>query len=83
MVPPGQATANELAEAQRAVDAREALPLARIVAVAETRSTGRVINARLLRANGVLLYALTLLDDAGRSWREYYYARTGNPVAIP
>lgn len=82
-VPPGQAMANEADEAQRAVEAREALPLARIVAVAETRSTGRVINARLVRVDGVLLYALTLLDDAGRSWREYYHASTGNPMAIP
>jgi uncharacterized membrane protein YkoI len=83
VIPPGQATPNEVDEAQRAVKAREALPLARIVAVAETRSTGHVINARLVRVDGVLLYQLTLLDEAGRSWREYYYARTGNPVALP
>lgn len=82
--PPGQGeTATEQDDAQRAVERHEALPLARIVAVAETRSDGHVINARLVRIDGVLLYQLTLLDDGGRSWREYYYARTGNPVVIP
>jgi hypothetical protein len=82
--PPGQGgAATEQDDAQRAVERHEALPLARIVAVAETRSSGHVINARLVRIDGVLLYQLTLLDDGGRSWREYYYARTGNPVVIP
>lgn len=80
--PPGQSNSAEQDDAQRAVENREALPLARIVAVAEGRSTGHVINARLVRVDGVLLYQLTLLDESGRSWREYYYARTGNPVII-
>ena len=78
--PPGQSNSAEQDDAQRAVENREALPLARIVAVAEGRSTGHVINARLVRVDGVLLYQLTLLDESGRSWREYYYARTGNPA---
>lgn len=81
--PPGQSMATDQDDAQRAVERHEALPLARIVAVAETRSDGHVINARLVRIEGVLLYQLTMLDDTGRSWREYYDARTGNPVVIP
>ena len=64
------------------VASREALPLARIITIAETGTTGRVINARLTRVDGTLLYQLTFLDDSGRSWREYFYARTGNPVVI-
>lgn len=80
--PPGQGSAADQDEAQRAVETHEALPLARIVAVAETRSAGHVINARLVRVDGVLLYQLTLLDEDGRSWREYYHARTGHPVVI-
>ena len=70
-------------EAQRAVETHQALPLARIVAVAATRSEGRVVNAKLMRIDDTLLYELTLLDETGRSWREYYYARTGNPVISP
>lgn len=80
--PPGRRTTTDQDEAQGAVDSKQALPLARIVAVAETRSSGHVINARLVRIEGVLLYQLTLLEEGGRSWREYYYARTGNPVVI-
>ena len=80
--PPGQNKSAEQDDAQQAVENREALPLAKIVAVAEGRSTGHVINAKLVRVDGVLLYRLTLLDESGRSWREYYYARTGNPVII-
>ena len=42
-----------------------------------------MVNAKLLQIDDTLLYELTLLDETGRSWREYYYARTGNPVIIP
>ncbi len=89
--PPGQTgpedgggSASDQNAAQQAVEAKEALPLTRIMSIAQTRSAGgHVINARLVRIDGVLLYQLTMLDDDGRSWREYYYARTGNPVIIP
>ena len=54
----------------------------KIVAIAEQRRGGKVINARLLRIDSVLLYQLTILDG-GHSWREYYNAATGNPVVIP
>jgi hypothetical protein len=84
--PPGQARGSSAGsdqnEARRAVEASEALPLARIVTIAETRTDGHVIDARLVRVEGTLLYQLTLLDTDGRSWREYYYARTGNPVVV-
>jgi hypothetical protein len=82
-IPADPSTADELKAAQRAVEEREALPLARIITIAEARTTGHVIDARLTRVDNVLLYQLTFLDDAGRSWREYFYARTGNPVIIP
>jgi uncharacterized membrane protein YkoI len=80
--PPGTAAA-EVDEAQQAVERHEALPLAKIITIAEAGTTGRVINARLVRIDSTLLYQLTFLDDAGRSWRAYYYARSGNPVNIP
>jgi uncharacterized membrane protein YkoI len=75
-VPPDQDVA------QSAVERLEALPLAKIIKVAEGRTAGKVINARLLRVSGVLLYQLTRLDDKGRTWRDYYNAATGNPVVL-
>jgi hypothetical protein len=82
LTPPGTAN-DEIDEAQRAVERHEALPLAKIISIAEAGTTGRVINARLVRIDSTLLYQLTFLDDAGLSWRAYYYARSGNPVNIP
>ena len=76
-------TADELAQAQRAVQANGALPLARIISIAEALTTGHVINVRLTTISDLLLYQLTFLDDRGRSWREYFNARTGKPVVIP
>ena len=69
--------------AQRAVQRREALPLSKIIGIARKQTAGRVINARLLRVSGVLLYQLTILDGEGRSWRDYYLAASGNPVVLP
>ncbi len=86
--PPGHAgdgsgASSDQNAAHEAVQSDRALPLARIVSIAEERSdAGHVIDAELLTIDGVLLYRLTMLDDSGRSWREYYYARTGNPVII-
>lgn len=80
--PPPNSTTRELEEAQHAVETREALPLARVVAAAESRTTGHVINARLVRIDGFLLYQLTFLDETGRSWRDFFYARTGYPVVL-
>lgn len=69
--------------AQRAVLRHEALPLSKIIGIAEKLTEGRVINARLLRVSGVLLYQLTVLNSEGRSWRDYYSAASGNPVVLP
>jgi hypothetical protein len=69
--------------AQQAVQQNEALPLSRIIVIAEKQTEGRVINARLLRVSGVLLYQLTILNGEGRSWRKYYSAASGNPVVLP
>lgn len=81
--PPGQLKRlTEQDEAQAAVESKDALPLAKIVEIAQGINAGRVIDAKLVHIDGFLLYELTMLDDAGRSWRDYYYARTGNPVII-
>lgn len=78
----GAAATPDQDAAQSAVERLEALPLAKIIKVAEGRRAGKVINARLLRVSGVLLYQLTRLDDKGKSWRDYYNAATGNPVVL-
>jgi len=79
---PSTPPAGDQDEAQQAVQEQAALPLAKIIKIAEGRQVGRVINARLLRVSGVLLYQLTRLDDGGNSWRDYYNAATGNPVVL-
>ena len=81
-VKPSGPRATDADEAQRAVEQHEALPLAKIIKIAEGQTDGRVIDARLVRISGSLLYQLTFLDDTGRSWRAYFYARSGNPVNI-
>lgn len=88
--PPGQGTSGGKSKpkpdqdaAQDAVETEQALPLVEIVKIAKSLNDGRVVNARLLRINGVLLYQLTMLDESGRSWRDYYLARSGNPVSMP
>ena len=67
-------------EALAAVKSREALPLSRIVAIAAAAWPGHVIDAKLLRFRGALLYRLTLLTDDGVSRRVYYHADTGKPL---
>lgn len=63
-----------------AVARGEALPLARIVRLAQANWPGRVIDAQLVRVGGVLLYRLTLLSDDGVSRRVYCNAKSGAPV---
>ncbi|RYE08771.1 MAG: hypothetical protein EOP22_12190 [Hyphomicrobiales bacterium] len=81
--PPPPAAASDPEAARLLVLTQEALPLARIVAAAEARTNGHVINARLVRLKDALLYQLTMLNDDGRSWRDYYDAATGEPVVLP
>jgi hypothetical protein len=63
-----------------AVKAHQALPLAGIIAIAEATGGGRVIDAKLVRAGGMLLYRLTLLSQGGVTRRIYVRADTGKPV---
>lgn len=57
-----------------------ALPLSDISDRAVAQWGGRVIDAKLLRRNGVLVYRLTMLTDQGVSRRVLYDARTGAPL---
>jgi hypothetical protein len=82
VAPGGSGVALSPDEIRVALERRDALPLAEIVAIAESRRNARMINAELVEVDGFLLYLLTMLDETGHSWRDYYYARTGNPVTI-
>jgi uncharacterized membrane protein YkoI len=42
-----------------------------------TRTGGEVIDAKLQRTQGFLIYAVTVLTPAGKVTTEYYYARSG------
>ncbi len=68
--------------ALEAVKSGKAMPLSDIVARAEAKWGGRVIDAKLVQAKGVLVYRLTMLSDAGLSRRVYYEALSGRPVGL-
>lgn len=44
------------------------------------RSAGQVVDAALIRRNGVLYYRLTVLDPSGQVNALFFLARTGQPV---
>jgi uncharacterized membrane protein YkoI len=69
--------------ALEAVQLGLALPLAVILGRARRRIGGEVIDARLIRAGGALIYELKGLDPATQRVRRYYYdARSGNRVEL-
>lgn len=80
-VPPPAATSDQNG-ALKAVQSGAALPLNIIVELAQKQGAGRVIEARLVRNHGQLLYQLTMLSDDGVSRRAYYDARSGRPAAV-
>ncbi len=63
-----------------ALQSGAALPLSQIIPLASRQWGGKVIDATLVRAQDVLLYRLTIIDDQGVSRRVYCDARSGNPV---
>jgi hypothetical protein len=69
-------------EALKAVRAGESLPLATLVEKAQRATGARVIDAKLVRIEGRLLYLLTTIDERGRVARSYWYGRTGNRVQV-
>lgn len=60
-----------------AVESGSAIPLETLLPDVRTRTGGEVIDAKLQRSQGALLYAVTVLTPAGKVIREYYYARSG------
>ena len=63
-----------------AVNSGAALPLDQIEPAAVHDWGGRVIDAKLLRVRGTLVYQLTVISDSGVSRRVYYDAHTGASI---
>lgn len=66
-----------------AVQRREAVPLEQIMGGLRQRSAGQVVDAALIRRDGVLYYRLTVLDPSGQVNALFFLARTGQPVERP
>ena len=68
--------------ALEAVKSGAALPLDRIEPTVMQQWGGRVIDARLLKIRGTLIYRLTIVSETGVSRRVYYDAKTGTSVPV-
>ena len=74
---PGQGSELSQSEVLAAVESGGAISLETILPDVRTRTGGEVIDAKLQRNQGFLLYAVTVLTPAGKVLTEYYYARSG------
>ncbi|MBL8568712.1 MAG: hypothetical protein JNK84_06465 [Phreatobacter sp.] len=81
---PAAAQVNCLNPADRraAVAGGQALPLAQAQRNLRPEQRGEVINARLCRAGGNLLYLLTVVDRRGKVTRVRIEANTGQVVQV-
>lgn len=76
---PGSAELSQ-SEVLREVEAGRAVALETILPDVRSRTGGEVINASLQRVQGFLLYAVTVMDPAGKVSTEFYYAVSGQHV---
>lgn len=63
--------------AREAVNAGEAVGLGNLLPDLKARTAGEVIDAELLRVDGILVYAVRVLRTDGVVTTEYYAARSG------
>lgn len=63
--------------AREAVNAGEAVGLGNLLPDLKERTAGEVIDAELLRVDGILVYAVRVLRTDGVVTTEYYAARSG------
>lgn len=85
VVPSGQGGAQSSPELSQdevlsAVEGGSAVSLQSILPDLRSRTGGEIINAKLQRVDGFLLYAITVLSPDGKVSTEYYYARSGQHV---
>ncbi len=84
MAPPAFAdrSSGDHDEALRAVEARQALPIARIMEIAVRAVPGEIIEIELDRDDGTLIYEVEVLSSAGRVRKVEIDARTGAVLDI-
>lgn len=70
------------AERQQAVSAGQALPLAQAQRNLRADQRGEVVNARLCRAGGNLVYLLTVVDRRGKVMRARIEAQNGHVIQV-
>lgn len=71
---------NDQQAVQKAVQAKQALPLEAITAVVGADTGGRILDMQLVRFGGVYLYGVTVLERNGVLHKLYYDARSGEKV---
>lgn len=76
-VPASQPAELSDSDAVAAVEAGIAVSLETILPDLRSRTGGELIEAKLQRTEGFLLYAVTALTPEGKVVTEYYYARSG------
>jgi hypothetical protein len=69
-------------EALDAVANRRAMPLDKVMVIAQLATTGEIIDAALVDINGFLLYVFKVLETSGDVSQLYFYARSGQMVEI-
>ena len=62
------------------VQTHQALPLSDLAAIVRQRSGAEMIDAELLMAGEMLVYAIKVIDSAQRLSIQYYYARSGHYI---
>jgi hypothetical protein len=64
-------------QVRSAVESRQALPLSSFSDAIRQRGGGDMVDANLLRVDNMLVYAIKVLNPAGRLTIEYFHARSG------
>lgn len=82
LAPPALADPIDHDEALRAVEARQALPIARIMEIAQRAVPGEIIEIELDRDDDTLVYEVEVLSSAGRVRKVEIDARTGAVLDI-
>ncbi|MHA6297420.1 PepSY domain-containing protein [Devosia sp. CAU 1758] len=75
--PPDTVTTLSPDQVRDAVDARQAMPLARLGDVIRSRGGGEIVDADLVRVDRMLVYAIKVIDPLGRLSVQYFHARSG------
>jgi uncharacterized membrane protein YkoI len=78
----GRGRSGDHDDALAAVEARQALPLTRILQIAQTAVPGEIIEVELDREDGRLIYEVDILTSTGRLRQVEIDARTGEVLEV-